>query len=67
MNNKFNTENLTKVVGNEFLSIFFDKDNDMYYTVDNDSELVDEDKNYSKIEKMFRIFSAIAFSNKATA
>jgi hypothetical protein len=60
---KFDITNCIKVIGNKFLTIFT-KDN-TYYMVDFDGELVDEDTNYDSIQKMFRIFSTIAFGQEA--
>lgn len=63
----FNKDNCTKVFGNEFLTIYIDNTTGMYYTVDFDGDLVDRGMDYGKIERMFRVFSAIAFSQKALA
>lgn len=63
----FNVDNCTKLYGNEFLTVYADNDTDMYYTVDFEGELVDRDTSLQKIERMYRVFSAIAFSQKALA
>ena len=60
---KFDITDCIKIIGNKFLTIFNRGDN--YYMVDFDGELVDEDTNYENIQKMFRVFSTIAFGQEA--
>ena len=62
---KFDITDCIKVIGNKFITIFLK--NDEYYMVDFDGELVDVDKDYNKIQKMFRIFTTIAFNQEVVA